>query len=255
MPPWSSLLDIAGSDITARSASPEVGDGRIAVKPNRRRHIVIVAVCTGFLFLLLIAALWNIGVFGGNVRTIEPGRAYRSSTLTGFNYTAITARWVGNDLVSVLKRDHIHTVISLRGGSPADDWYRDEVTACKIANVDHKDIPFSARKLPPPKVVADLLDTFDHARYPILFHCQAGSDRTGLAAALYAHIYEKRPLAKAEAEELTWRYGHFPVDKTRAMDDFFALYRADPSGMDLRAWIINRYPAVYAAKTGGSTPK
>jgi len=184
------------------------------------------------------------------VRVIEPGRAYRSATLTGFSYTGITARLAGNDLTSVLNRDHIHTVINLRGGSSADDWYREEVRASEQAGAVHKDISFSARSLPPPAALAALLDTFDHAQYPVLIHCQAGADRTGLASTIYTNVCENLPLDRAEAEELTWRYGHFPVGKTRAMDEFFDLYRSDAHGMGLKDWILNRYPQIYAAKSG-----
>ena len=86
-------------------------------------------------------------------------------------------------------------------------------------------------------------------------HCQAGSDRTGLASTLYAHLYANVPLSLAETEELTWRYGHFPIAKTRAMDEFFALYHADASGISLRDWILHRYPQVYSARTSSSLPR
>src|SRR5262249_25054379 len=145
---------------------------------------------------------------GGNVRSIEPGRAYRSATLTGVSYTGLSARLTGNDLDSVLRRYRIGTVICLRGGSRRDDWYREELDDCARENAAHEDVPMSARSLPPPEALASLINLYDHARYPILLHCQAGADRTGLASALYAHLYEKLPLDKAIAEELTWRYGH-----------------------------------------------
>ena len=242
-------MEITNTELNVTAACAGIATGKRAPRPTARvRRFVLYS---GLCLLIVIIGLWVIGVFGGNVRTIESGRAYRSSTLTGFNYTGITARWAGNDLDSVLKRDHIRTVISLRGGSLSDDWYRDELAACKRANVEHKDVAFSARMLPPPRTVAELLDVFDHAQYPILLHCQAGADRTGLASTLYSHLYAKLPLDRAESEELTWRYGHFPVDKTRAMDHFFSLYRRDASGMDLRGWILKRYPNVYVAETAG----
>lgn len=146
----------------------------------------------------------------------------------------------------MIKRDHIRTVISLRGGSPSDDWYREEIAVCQTENVTHREVPFSARSLPSPSALEKLLDVFDHATYPILLHCQAGADRTGLASTIYAHLYQKLPLSQAEATELTWRYGHFPVDKTRAMDEFFALYNKDAAGMNLREWILKRYPKIYS---------
>lgn len=216
------------------------------VRPRRksRRAVKILVL----VFAVLIALCWYIGVFGGNVRAIEAGKVYRSAQLTGSNYTAVTARLVGNDLNSVLAREHIRTLICLRAGSAKDDWYREEIADCNRYQVDHKDVPFSARSLPPPETLKSLLDVFDHAQYPVLLHCQGGADRSGLAGALYAHIYQHIPLDRAEQEELTWRYGHLPVDKTRAMDDFFSLYRRNNEGLDLRNWILQAYPKLYAER-------
>jgi hypothetical protein len=42
------------------------------------------------------------------------------------------------------------------------------------------------------------------------------------------------------------------VDKTRAMDEFFNLYRRDARGMNMRDWIYRRYPQIYAETTAGS---
>ena len=46
--------------------------------------------------------------------------------------------------------------------------------------------------MPPPESLRALLAAFDAAPYPIIYHCQAGADRTGLVSAIYAAIYEKR---------------------------------------------------------------
>src|SRR4051794_39667379 len=124
-------MEITNAELTATADS--AGIAREAPRMRPSRIVRRVGLTLGLLFLLLIVLLWIIGVFGGDVRTIVPGRAYRSSTLTGFNYTGLTARWVGNDLDSVIQREGIRTVICLRGGSPADDWYREELAACKRA--------------------------------------------------------------------------------------------------------------------------
>ncbi len=240
-----------GGDMIAGQAAltPEQAARRWA---RRVRRTVIGA---SLAIALVLAGFCYIGVFGGNVHTIEPGRAYRSATLTGMSYTGITAHLIGNDLDSVLKRDHIGTVICLRSGSNADDWYRQELGDCRRANALHEDVPISARSLPPPSALVRLIDIFDHARYPILLHCQAGADRTGLASTIYAHLYEGLPLDTAEAAQLTWRYGHFAVDKTRAMDTFFDLYRQDANGLSLRDWIRIRYPRLYSARSASPLAK
>ena len=198
-------------------------------------------------FLALFGFISYIGVLGGNVRTVDAGRVYRSAQLTGNGYDGVSARLVGNSLDSVLHRYGIHTVVSLRGGSEKDRYYREEAAVCTQDNVDQVNVPFSAQHLPSPETINKLLDTFEHARYPIIIHCQAGSDRTGLAAALYIHLYRRLPIDEAQREELTWRYGHFPIQKTRRMDTFFDLYRSTSNGQDLRTWIARTYPSVYAA--------
>jgi hypothetical protein len=194
-------------------------------------------------------------VLGGNVRVVDPGRVYRSSQLTGNGYEAVSARAVGNSLSSVIAVDHIRTVLNLRGGSLKDARYRDELAICKSNGVDHIDDGFSARSLPPPETMLKMLDVFDHAKYPILVHCQAGSDRTGLACTVYATIYMHETLDFAEGSELTWRFGHFSISNTRPMNQFFDLYRATSHGRALRDWIVSEYPSIYARSTGNKEPR
>lgn len=202
---------------------------------TRRRSLwtrrAAVAAC---LLTALLLFLWYIGVFGGNVHAVVPGRVYRSAQLTGHN------------LADALDTNHIATVVNLRGGSNENDYYRSETQECAERRIDHVDIPFSARYLPPPDRLKKLFFTFDTARYPLLIHCSAGADRTGLASAIYVHLYRHEPLDQALREQLTWRHGHFPLGQTRAMDDYFALYRQTGQGLGLREWTLTRYPALYA---------
>jgi protein tyrosine phosphatase (PTP) superfamily phosphohydrolase (DUF442 family) len=216
---------------------------RPAPKPTRRRLWLWVVT----FLLVLITLLWYIGVLGGNVRVVDAGRFYRSGQLTGNGYDGISARLAGNSLDAVLTRYGIHTVICLRGGSEKDRYYRDETAICAQDHVTHVDVPFSALHLPSPETLHKMLDTFDHADYPVIVHCQGGADRTGLASTLYVHLYRHVPLDEAQQEELTWHYGHIPVQKTRRMDLFFDLYRKTGNGMDIRTWIDQKYPQIYAA--------
>ncbi len=216
-----------------------------AAPPVTRRVWTKRRAVSALLFVALIALLCYIGVLGGNVRVVDPGRVYRSSQLTGNGYEAVSARLAGHGLEAVLREDHIATVLNLRGGSDRDLRYHDEVAICRLTGADHLDVPFSARHLPSPQTLEALLYAFDHARYPILIHCQAGSDRTGLASTLYVHLYQHVPLDQAEASQLTWRFGHIRVGPTRVMDVFFDLYRETAHGMPMRQWIHDRYPSLY----------
>lgn len=189
--------------------------------------------------LAIVLFLWYIGVIGGNVHTVVPGSVYRSAQLTGKN------------LDTVFAQDHIRSQIDLRGGSMDDGFYRDEIASCKRYGVTHYDVTMSARRLPDPGKLQMLFKIFDHAQYPILYHCKAGSDRTGLVSTLYLHVYRHVPLDQAETEGLTWRYGHFSFGETHAMDDFFTLYRKTGGGMPIREWISTRYPAIYKETNQG----
>ncbi len=217
-----------------------------------RRRLIRLRLIVLFLLLLavIVLLLCFIGVFVGNFQVVWPGQVYRSAQLTGNNYTADTAGWIGHDLPHVLKAYHIKTVINLRGGSSINDYYRDELRICARMGVNHVDVPLSASHLPPPDSLDKLLATFDHTPYPVIFHCQGGADRAGLVGTLYLNIYKHIPLDQAEQAELTWRFGHLAFTATGAMDRFFTLYRQTGQGMDLRTWILTKYPVIYGREKG-----
>jgi protein tyrosine phosphatase (PTP) superfamily phosphohydrolase (DUF442 family) len=201
--------------------------------PLPPRRILRAAAVTAVLAAAIFSFLLYIGLFWGNIRVVEPGQAYRSAQLK-------PAR-----LSELIKAHGIRTVISLKGGTLKQEWYRRENAVCRRNGASLYQISMSASKLPKPEELRELIRLFDESAYPILFHCKAGSDRTGLAATLYLHLKEGKSLDAAEREGLTWRYGHFPFE-TVAMDQFFALYRKTARGTDLRTWINRDYPAIYA---------
>jgi hypothetical protein len=187
---------------------------------------------------LVLGCLWYIGLFGGNIHAVVPGKVYRSAQLTGRN------------LDELLTRDHIRSELNLRGGNAANTWYRNELDECRSHGVDHYDIDMSARRFPTPRQLRRIFDVFDHARYPIVYHCKAGSDRTGLVSTIYLNVYQHEPIEKAYAAGLTWRYGHFSFGETHAMDDFVHLYMRTSGGEPLRQWSVDKYPALYAGLPG-----
>lgn len=203
-------------------------------KPVSLQRVVRYAVAGTAIFVAAaLLFLWAIGVFGGNIHAVVKSRVYRSAQLTGSN------------LENVLSTDHIGTVINLRGGTLRDSWYVSEVNICRERGIKHDDVAMTAYHLPTPAKLNAVLYDFDHATYPVLFHCKSGSDRSGLVGAIYLAVYQHEPVHQAEASQLTWRYGHFSFGESRAMDDFFKLYDQTSSGMGLREWIVRRYPQIY----------
>ncbi len=202
----------------------------MAKRPNRRKRVLLI----GLPFLVALNAfLFYIGVYGGNIHPVVPNALYRSAQLTS------------GTLENEIKKDHIASVINLRGASPDSGYYISELGVCKKLSVAHADVSMSAHRLPEPKELDKLLMDFDQLPKPILVHCKAGSDRTGLVSTLYVALQPGADLDHAESDQLTWRYGHFGVFGTEAMDDFFNLYRKTSGGLDLRSWIRKTYPNAY----------
>ena len=86
----------------------------------------------------------------------------------------------------------------------------------------HIDIHMGARREPDAATLQRLIDVIRTAQRPLLIHCNSGSDRTGLAAALFAMVIDAQ-LPEIASGQLSFRYGHFPWlgSKTVAMDRTF----------------------------------
>ena len=215
------------------------------IQPKRNKSKMRLTL-TGLALLVVLAICWYIGVFGGNVHVVARGRVYRSAQLTGNAIGPLTACWTGHSLAQVIQANGIKTVLNLRGGSEKNDWYREERDICARLGVKHVDIFMSAIHAPHPVQLRRVLATFDHAPYPILYHCQGGSDRSGMVGTLYLHLYQGVPLDEAEQQQLTLRYGHIKYTRTGIIDRFFDMYRETSNGMGMREWIDKVYPKLYA---------
>jgi undecaprenyl-diphosphatase len=144
----------------------------------------------------------------GNFHPITPGEAYRSAQLDR------------DELQHYICKYNIKSVINLRGKRTGSSWYREEIEVCKQFNCRHYDLSIPPDKSPSREQVKKLLHLFETAPRPVLLHCKAGADRTGLAAALWKISVNREPKALAQ-KQLSLRFGHFPVGPTSALDDFF----------------------------------
>lgn len=188
--------------------------------------------CTLVLGIIALGLCWYMGVFGENFRPIEANKAYRSGQVTP------------ESLRKHIKEDNIKCVVNLRGHSRSQ-WYTSELQTCQEAGIEHDDIKFDPNYLPSPDILKKLMDRFQAGPYPMLMHCRAGADRSGLGSTLYAMLVEHKPLDEAMADEMTWRKGHVKSDSG---DRFLELFRTRGNGQDIKDWILNTYPEIYKSE-------
>lgn len=192
----------------------------------------------GFLGCGVLALLffWHVGLLGTNLREISPGVCYRSAQLKP------------QMLRAVIAEKNLRSVLNLRGERKKADWYGPELAECQTAHIDHADINIGLGELPRPEAIKQLIEKLEAGPYPMLMHCRAGADRSSLGAVFYVHLVEKKPLETAEAEQLTWRYGHFGIGEAKYINAFFKLYHDTSNGQPLKEWVYKTYPSLYPAQ-------
>lgn len=177
-----------------------------------------------------------------NVHEVVPGRVYRTAQLTP------------ERLQDFIAAKGIRTVVNLRGVCGNMPWYLDECRATHAAGVNQEDITFSAKRFPALTEIRRLVEVIDHTAYPLVFHCQAGADRTGLASTAARLLLTADDLDAAR-QQLWPRYGHFAVGRGAVLDRFFDYYetwlatRGELHAPDrFRRWVAIDYcPGPYRA--------
>lgn len=181
---------------------------------GRARSFHLTALRIGIAFAVLLAALAGLGYWADendNFHVITPGQAYRSAQLEA------------EELRGYLREYEMKSVLNLRGRQEGKTWYHEELKVCAEERVRHYDLALTAHRAPNGDEIEELLDIFAAAPRPILIHCEGGADRTGLAAAMWRMYVVGENKNRASAE-LSWRYGHLPLGRKKALDDFFAAW-------------------------------
>jgi protein tyrosine/serine phosphatase len=145
-----------------------------------------------------------------NFHAIVTGEAYRS------------AQPSADEIRIYRDKYHIASIINLRGRYPGQRWYDAEVQTAKDLGIRHIDFGMSARTELTQAQALALIALMKSVPKPVLIHCKAGSDRSGLAAALYLAAIAKAGEKQSDAQ-LSIRFGHIaiPVLGPYEMDQTF----------------------------------
>lgn len=162
-----------------------------------RRYVISL---TALVLLLPLSFLAYLGLLqvSGNFHEVIAGQLYRSNQPSE------------GQLAAYIQQNGIKTVINLRGENDRSRWYEDEVSTTERFGITHIDFGMSARRELNLQRVAQLIDIMRNAPKPILIHCKSGSDRTGLASAIYVNRVAGMDEDTAE-RQLSLRFGHVGI--------------------------------------------
>jgi protein tyrosine/serine phosphatase len=181
------------------------------------RSIEIVTGCVAIALFSIIIAWGGFSLYlltTNNFAVVEAGSCYRSAQLSN------------NELSQLIRKYKIRSIINLRGTCPGLPWYDNERKLCDSLHVDLISFGLAAERFVSERDLSQIEDSLGAATKPLLIHCKAGSDRTGLISALYLYS-NGAPLNQAQGQ-LSIRYGHFPflLSHSDAMDKSLAAFAA-----------------------------
>ncbi len=160
----------------------------------------------------------------GNFHIVTKDVLYRSGQMDKDEFVYYTEKY------------HIKSVINLRGKQSNKSWYKEEVKLSKEMGIVHYDFRIPSDRVVAAKKLVRLIGLLEKLPKPILVHCKAGADRSGLISAVWEYSVEKEKPSKA-SEQLSLLYFHFP-------------YLGSPSeAMDKSFWLfVKRYPRILKNK-------
>ncbi|WP_128513796.1 phosphatase domain-containing protein [Tabrizicola thermarum] len=148
----------------------------------------------------VVALLVHLGylALSGNFHPVIADEVYRSAQVSKADIADYRARY------------GIRSILNLRGASPGQPWYDEEVAASAALGITHADFAMNASVPLSEAEAGRLIALMRDLPKPLLVHCRHGADRTGLAMSLYLAAISGADEATAE-RQLSLRFGHFAV--------------------------------------------
>jgi hypothetical protein len=137
---------------------------------------------------LIVLVFLGVRLGSSNFGAVAQGRIYRSAQMR----PSTLARTV---------RDYkIGTVLNLRGSNPKEPWYPAERRASTESGAAQVDVSLASDLWLTRAQARTLLNVLDTCDYPLLIHCQWGSERTGLVSAITELLRPRGSLASARRQ-------------------------------------------------------
>jgi protein tyrosine/serine phosphatase len=138
---------------------------------------------------------------------VEKGRVYRSGQPLF-------------DQLSNLRHDYgVKSILILHASM--QDSIAQELLEARANNLMALQVPISDHEFPSDENLVAILKFLKEAPKPVLIHCRAGADRTGLVSAIYRHLFMGQDFREAKSEMLSIRWGHLWFGPVTAMDHYY----------------------------------
>jgi protein tyrosine/serine phosphatase len=122
-----------------------------------------------------------------NIHTVINKRIYRSGQLTA------------PELRQLIDKKHIQSIVNLRG-TDVEPWFKQEEQVAREKHIKYYILGLSPHTLPSTTKLKRLVKILEQAPRPVLIHCKAGADRTGLASAISLILFDDASLKKAKEQ-------------------------------------------------------
>lgn len=187
------------------------------------------------LVIIIILLLSIYSYFRFTVHTVMENKIYRSAQLSG------------STLQRNINKYKFKSIINLRGEDNKETWYKIENDIAKRNNVRLYNLNLTAYKFPVSSELDSLIHILQTAEKPILIHCQAGADRSGMASALALSVEKDASLLEMK-KQFSWRYFVNPFRNKTSGKLLFSTYEQflhqnnfHHSRNILLSWIKNEY--------------
>lgn len=210
IPPFEAGLRRRGPAGAAMGTHRPAARGRRLALVLRRPRLAVLVLALALVVLAPAGWAAFLGV-SGNMHAVLQGELYRSGRLSP------------EALAAFVRHAGIRSIVNLEGARPDKNWYRREIAVAETLGVRHVDLRWSASRALDAAEIRAYLDLMRTLPKPVLVHCRAGADRTGLAASLYLAHVDGRDRTEA-GRQLSFRYGHvgLPLSEAWPMDETFA---------------------------------
>jgi hypothetical protein len=193
--------------------------------------------------LFVVVGLWSFRalLFDGNFHTVIPNEVYRS------------AKPSPEALERRIKEFNLRSVIWLSTRKDKDPWVKAERSVTEVHGVNFYLVRLG-NFIPPPATLQQLVYLFDTAKRPLLLHCAAGIERSGLASAV-AVLLAGGDVPEAR-RQLGLTYGFAPLlcspHFSKVFDDYehwLTVQAWAHTPERFRHWVKNEYvPYFYRAR-------